>query len=73
MINVIEISQGVVHQNLLFIGENAVKNAEDAFRTLVRAQRDCTDEDMDSALDDGYFESNQLDWSVCLTHPEVKS
>lgn len=73
MINVIEIHEGVVYQNLLFTGRLAKERAEETFRNIVREHEHVTNEELDQYLDDGYFTADASDWTVCISHPEVKS
>lgn len=71
MVNIIEIQEGVVRQNLLFTGKDAVKKAEAAFAKLAKENfGKLTKAELSDALDDGYVQRN--DWSVCITHPDVR-
>ncbi len=72
MVNVIEISEGVVYQNLLFTGKDAVKKAEAAFAKLARSNSPSliSNANMEVHIEDGYF-MNQ-NWAVCITHPDVR-
>ena len=62
---VVVVSEGVVDEAKLF---NNVLDAQECF-TLAALDLGARKDDMETHLDDGYYEGKNS--AVCLTHPEV--
>ena len=68
-VNIISINCGVVSDMSTYLKEN-VKDAENEFKRMAK-QLGCSDFDIELACEDGYFESDDGQKSICIRWSEV--